>query len=99
MLRWKHLAFTALVALAIGAAGPPSLAESAYSINGRPAPAAWQAYMASNGLPPGDYWLAEDGSWGVMGSARPRGNIYSGASFAGSGDEQGCISAPDGSNC
>ena len=46
--------------------------------------------MASNGLQPGNYWLTEDGYWGVMGNSQPVGNIYSGTYFSGSGSgEQG----------
>jgi hypothetical protein len=90
MVNLKSLAFGAVMAIGIAAVGLPSLADPYYTINGATAPYEWQLYMASNGLTPGDYWLTQDGYWGVMGSSQPMGNIYAGSYIAGSGSgEQG----------
>jgi hypothetical protein len=90
MLNLKRLAFGAIMAIGIAAVSVPSMADPYYTINGQTAPYEWQIYMASVGLPPGDYWLTQDGYWGVMGNSQPMGNIYAGNYIAGSGSgEQG----------
>jgi hypothetical protein len=90
MYSLKCLTLCAAAAIGIAALSVPSMAEMYYTINGQPAPYEWQVYMASNGLQPGNYWLTEDGYWGVMGNSKPGGNIFSGTYFSGSGSgEQG----------
>ena len=49
-----------------------------YTVNGQPVDLATQAYLINQGLVPGDYWLAQNGNWGVMGSGMPMGNIHAG---------------------
>lgn len=73
-------AFLAL-GLALGltvAAAAPAAAQAYYTINGQVPPPNVQMYMAANQLPPGHYWLDENGYWGVMGNSMPLGNIYAG---------------------
>ena len=32
--------------------------------------------MAARGLPIGDYWVRNDGDWGIMGDPDVQGNVY-----------------------
>jgi hypothetical protein len=54
-------------------------AEVYYTINGQPAPYNVAMYMAANNLPPGNYWLNQQGWWGIVGNPQPLGNIYAAA--------------------
>jgi hypothetical protein len=87
-------------------------AQVYYTINGQPVSQAMAQYMAANGLLPGAYWYdPRSGNWGVVGSARPRGNIAgagrrapwshydSDSHFGVGGDSNGCIYAGNWSNC
>jgi hypothetical protein len=58
------------------AASLPAAAQAYYTINGQPAPYNIALYMASNNLPPGNYWVDSHGWWGIVGNPRPLGNIY-----------------------
>ncbi|MGE0118204.1 MAG: hypothetical protein AB7S71_03045 [Dongiaceae bacterium] len=79
----------AVLVAGVALAALPSAAETYYTVNGQPAPADLQIYMAQNGLPPGHYWLDAQGYWGVMDDPNPRGNIYGGGyvSRYGSGEQ------------
>lgn len=72
--------FAALgLALGLSAASvTPAAAQVYYTINGQVPPPNIQMYMAMNQLPPGHYWLDQNGYWGVMGNTTPLGNIYAG---------------------
>jgi|GEM_PF-2994615 len=48
----------------------------AYTLNGMPVDAQTYALMSSAGLPPGAYWMGQDGTWGRVGDPQPWGNIY-----------------------
>jgi hypothetical protein len=89
----RVLAAAAALAAALGSTALPAAAQGYYTINGQPASYDVALYMASNGLPPGHYWLDGQGSWGVMGDPRPYGNIYSGTYHSGSGSGE---QAPNG---
>lgn len=92
----KRIAFAAL-GLALGLASAPAAAQVYYTINGVPVDYATQDTMAAMGLPPGHYWLMENGNWGVMGNPQPMGNIYAGVQAGpGAGGGSGQIN-PDGS--
>ena len=73
----KTLAASSL-ALGIAATAAPAAAQY-YTLNGQTPPPSVAQYMAANGLPSGDYWLTNQGYWGVMGSNEPLGNIYGGS--------------------
>lgn len=60
----KKMIAAACAALFLGAATLPAQAQY-YTINGQPAPQEVQVYMYNNGLPPGHYWLMQDGNWGT----------------------------------
>ena len=79
----------ATIAAGLALAALPATAQNYYTINGQIPSYDVQLYMAQNGLPAGDYWLDGQGYWGVMGDARPLGNIYSGSyvSRYGSGEQ------------
>ncbi|HTO82252.1 MAG TPA: hypothetical protein VMQ73_08455 [Methylomirabilota bacterium] len=86
--------FTNIIGAAIiaglAAASLPADAQGYYyTINGVPAAPAVAVYMASKGLPPGNYWLDAQGYWGVMGNTQPLGNVNSGTYFSryGSGEQ------------
>ena len=53
----------------------PVSAQVYYTVNGMPAAPNVAVYMASNGLPPGHYWLNAQGYWGIVGNPIPYGNI------------------------
>jgi hypothetical protein len=74
----KPLAASSL-ALCIAATAAPTAAQY-YTLNGQTPPPSVAQYMAANGLPSGNYWLTNQGYWGVMGSNEPLGNIYAGRS-------------------
>jgi hypothetical protein len=74
----KTLAASSL-ALGIAATAAPAAAQY-YTLNGQMPPSSVARYMAAHGLPSGDYWLTNQGYWGVMGSNAPLGNIYAGSS-------------------
>ena len=80
----KRAAAPAIVGLALALAfglgsAPGAEAQTSYTINGRPTDPATARRLAAIGLPPGHYWLAANGNWGVVGSNRPIGNIHGGA--------------------
>src|SRR4051812_25472077 len=64
------------IAFCLATAAMPAAAQALYTINGRPPPYDVVRYMATHGLPPGDYWLDAYGNWGAVGIAQPLGNIY-----------------------
>ncbi len=66
------------IAMSITAIAIPASAQY-YTVNGQVPPLAVAQYMASNRLPSGNYWLNNQGDWGVVGSVWPNGNIYTGA--------------------
>ncbi len=65
----------ALVAAGLGMAAATAGAQGLYSLNGMPVDPATEAYLLQGGMPPGHYWVAPNGDWGMVGSARPMGNI------------------------
>jgi hypothetical protein len=67
------------LALIFAAIAAPAAAQY-YTLNGQTPPPSVAQYMAANMLPSGDYWLTNEGYWGVMGSNAPLGNIYAGSS-------------------
>lgn len=73
------LAATAFLALGLAVAAAPATAQVYYTLNGQVPPPNIQMAMASNGLPPGHYWLDGAGNWGVVGNPMPLGNINAGA--------------------
>jgi hypothetical protein len=76
----ERLAAAGAVAVVLAFAAQPAAAQVYYTINGQPAPPNVAYYMASNGLPFGNYWLDQrSGYWGVVGNPNPVGNIYAGA--------------------
>jgi hypothetical protein len=64
----KTLAASSL-ALGIAATAAPAAAQY-YTLNGQMPPSSVAQYMAAHGLPSGDYWLTNQGYWGVMGAMR-----------------------------
>ena len=80
-----NIAAAAAVASGLAMVSLPATAQVYYTINGQAAPYDVQQYMASNGLPPGHYWLDRQGYWGMVGNPNPLGNIYAGTYIAGSG--------------
>ena len=67
----------------------PAAAQAYDTVNGQILPAQMQEYLRSIGLPPGPYWLDEQGYWGVDSDAQPLGNIRAGTQFSryGSGEQ------------
>lgn len=65
--------FLAAAVLSAGLASP--LAAQYYTVNGVALDMPTQQYLYSIGLPPGNYWLRQDGVWGVVGNPRPLGQI------------------------
>ena len=47
-----------------------------YYINRRPASTDDARIMAARGLPFADYWVRNDGDWGVAGESDVQGNVY-----------------------
>lgn len=79
MLRPATVAFVAMLAFA-----PAALrAQIYYTINGQPASPGLSYMLAARGLPFGNYWLRQNGDWGVIGSFYPIGNIHANAGNAG----------------
>ena len=87
MLKLPAVAVVAFLAIAPYAAR----AQVYYTINGQPAPPNVTYFLASHGLPFGNYWLNQNGDWGVVGSMIPLGNIYAngGNAYNGNGGGQG----------
>jgi hypothetical protein len=82
--------YVAIVAAAILTTAPnPANAQVYYTINGQAAPANIAYSMAAMGMPPGNYWLAQNGNRGVVGSAYPLGNIYANSGGASPGYSAG----------
>jgi hypothetical protein len=71
MAKLAAVAVAAFLAIAPNAAR----AQVFYTVNGQPAPPNLSQFMAANGLPFGNYWLHQNGDWGVVGSMYPLGNI------------------------
>lgn len=109
----KRAAAAAMLGLVLGLAfslgsAPRAEAQHPYTINGQATDLATTRYLASIGLPPGHYWLAANGDWGVVGSNRPIGNVRGcqswthypriGTTPGGVGqDENGCVMVPSAS--
>jgi len=73
MLRLAAVAVAGILVIgstAVTAQAPP------YTINGQPAPPDLAYRLAAQGLPFGNYWLTQNGYWGVVGNSHPLGNIY-----------------------
>jgi len=71
----KLAAFAVAAMLALAA--KPAAAETFYTINGQPATPDIAYYMATHGVPSGQYWLNQmTGYWGAIGNPDPLGNIY-----------------------
>ena len=90
----KAILLTAGLAAAGVVAAMPASAQVAYTINGVPTTPDVTAYLQSQGLPYGHYWLMQNGNWGMVGSARVLGNIYAGTqhspgTYGGSGEIYG----------
>jgi hypothetical protein len=68
--------------LIFAAIAAPAAAQY-YTLNGQTLPPSVAQYLAANMLPSGDYWLTDEGYWGVMGSNAPLGNIHAGSSSSG----------------
>jgi len=83
----KFLVIAVVAALSILPNG--ASAQVYYTINGQVAPPDIAYSMAAKGLPPGNYWLAQNGNWGVVGSAYPLGNIYANSGGAAPGYSPG----------
>jgi hypothetical protein len=79
MINYRRTLAASSLALCIAATAAPAAAQY-YTLNGKTPPPSVAQYMAANGLPSGNYWLTNQGYWGVMGSNEPLGNIYAGRS-------------------
>jgi hypothetical protein len=66
----------ALAVVGFATAAYPARALEWYSINGVPATPEAAGVMAARGLPIGDYWVRNDGDWGIMGDPDVQGNVY-----------------------
>lgn len=78
--RLAAVAAAALFSLAVGlgAALAPTPADAqtgGYTVNGQPVDANTHRYLSAIGIPPGAYWLAPNGTWGVMGNPTPLGHV------------------------
>ncbi len=87
----RRMFLAAVAALGLGLAATSAITPAAaqnyqvyYTVNGIPLSPTDQQAMWDAGLPPGHFWLADNGNWGVMGSAQVLGNIHAGA-YAGQG--------------
>src|SRR5580704_12656318 len=79
MINLRKTLVAGSLALIFAAIAAPAVAQY-YTLNGQTPPPSLAQYMAANMLPSGDYWLTDEGYWGVMGSNAPLGNIYAGSS-------------------
>ena len=70
------LTTAALAFVGFATAAYPAKAHEWYSINGVPASPEAAGVMAARGLPIGDYWVRNDGDWGIMGDPDVQGNVY-----------------------
>ena len=65
-----------LAVLGFATAAVAAEAHDWYYINGQPASSEDALVMAARGLPFADYWVRNDGDWGLAGDTVVQGNIY-----------------------
>jgi hypothetical protein len=87
MINLKTVAAAAVFALGLATSSLPAaacgMAEYVwYNVNGETAPEQWVAYLSSQHMPAGDYWVDEQGNWGKTGEEMTYGNINADQLFA-----------------
>jgi hypothetical protein len=71
MINLRKTLVAGSLGLIFAAIAAPAAAQY-YTLNGQTPPPSVAQYMAANMLPSGDYWLTNEGYWGVMGSNATR---------------------------